>query len=286
MIKIAVLITCHNRKEKTIKCLHALFNQYDIEEVKLKVFLVDDGSTDGTKQAINELFPNVTVIEGTGNLFWARGTSLAWQEALKSKEKFDYYLWLNDDTYLINAAIKELLKTQRNDTAIIVGSVCDPITKREVYGGVKLTNKSLRPFRFEITDITGKPQEIDLMNGNVVLVPHSVCNKIGIIDNFFEHAYADVEYSLRARKNDITILLTATHIAECKKSIFKYETYSNLTFFKKISRIFDRKVQPPKTWFRICYKYGGILWPLHFVIGYIKSIFKIVFEHNYFKKNN
>ena len=286
MINIAVLITCHNRKQKTIKCLQALFNQNHIENIKSKVFLVDDGSTDGTKQAINELFPNVTVIEGTGNLFWARGTSLAWQEALKSKAKFDYYLWLNDDTYLINTAINELLKTQRNGTEIIAGSVCDPITKREVYGGVKLTNKSLRPFRFEITDITGKPQEIDLMNGNVVLVPHSVCNKIGIIDNFFEHAYADVEYSLRARKNGITILLTATHIAECQKNTFDYEAYSKLTIFKKISSLFERKAKPPRSWFRICYKYGGILWPMHFVIGYIKDIFKILFEYNYFKKSN
>ena len=148
-----------------------------------------------------------------------------------------------------------------------------------------MTNKNLRPFKFEITDITEKPQEIDLINGNVVLVPHSVCNKIGILDNFFEHAYADVEYSLRARKNGITILLTAIHIAECKRNIFDYEAYSNLTFFKKISSLFDRKAKPPRTWFRICYKYGGVLWPLHFFIGYIKSFFKILFKHNYFNNN-
>ena len=146
MIKIAVLIACHNRKEKTIKCLYALFNQHDIEGVNLKVFLVDDGSTDGTRQAIEELFPKVIVKEGTGNLYWARGMSLAWQEALKSKEKFDYYLWLNDDTCLFNTAIKELLKTQRNGAEIIVGSVCDPVTKHRTYGGLKFTNKFLTPF--------------------------------------------------------------------------------------------------------------------------------------------
>ena len=208
MINIAVLITCHNRKQKTIKCLQALFNQSHIENVKLKVFLVDDGSTDGTKQAINELFPNVTVIEGTGNLFWARGTSLAWQEALKSKEKFDYYLWLNDDTYLINTAIEELLKTQRNATEIINGSVCDPVTKRRAYGGTKFTSKYLRPFRYKVIDVNGEPQEIDAFNGNVVLIPYSVYIKIGAIDNVFEHAFADVEYSLRARRNGITIHAT------------------------------------------------------------------------------
>ena len=282
MINIAVLITCHNRKQKTIKCLQALFNQNHIENVKSKVFLVDDGSTDGTKQAINELFPDVTVIEGTGNLFWARGTSLAWQEALKSKAKFDYYLWLNDDTYLINTEIEELLKTQRNATEIINGSVCDPVTKRRTYGGTKFTSKFLRPFRYEVLDVNGEPQEID---GNVLLVPHSAYIKIGAIDNVFEHAFADVEYSLRARRNGITILLTAKHVAECKRKTLDYETYLKFSLFKKISNLFSRKVKPPRSWFRICYKYGGILWPVHFFIGYIKSIIKILIEHNYFGKN-
>ena len=285
MINIAVLITCHNRKQKTIKCLQALFNQSHIENVKSKVFLVDDGSTDGTKQAINELFPNVTVIEGTGNLFWARGTSLAWQEALKSTAKFDYYLWLNDDTYLINTAIEELLKTQRNATEIINGSVCDPVTKRRVYGGTKFTSKYLRPFRYKVIDVNGEPQEIDTINGNVLLVPHSVYIKIGAIDNVFEHAFADLEYSLRARRNGITILLTAKHVAECKRKTLDYDTYLKLSLFKKISNIFNRKEKPPRSWFRICYKHGGVLWPVHFFIGYIKSIIKILFEHNYFGKN-
>jgi len=285
MIKIAVLIACHNRKEKTIKCLYALFNQHDIEGVNLKVFLVDDGSTDGTRQAIEELFPKVIVKEGTGNLYWARGMSLAWQEALNSKEKFDYYLWINDDVCLFNTAIKELLKTQRNGTEIIVGSVCDPVTKHWTYGGWKFASKFLRPFRFKITNINGKPQEIDTFNGNVVLVPHAVYIKIGAIDNAFEHAYADIEYSLRAKKNGITNLLAAEYVGECPSHTLDYEAYQKLSFFKKISNLFDRREKPPRDWFRMSYKYGGVLWPLHFFIGYIKSFFKILFKHNYFNNN-
>ena len=87
MINIAVLITCHNRKQKTIKCLQALFNQSHIENVKLKVFLVDDGSIDGTKQAINELFPDVTVIEGTGNLFLGKRYVIGVARSFKIESK-------------------------------------------------------------------------------------------------------------------------------------------------------------------------------------------------------
>tara|TARA_B100000579_G_scaffold405853_1_gene391832 strand:+ start:2058 stop:2915 length:858 start_codon:yes stop_codon:yes gene_type:complete len=285
MIKIAVLITCHNRKNKTIKCLKALFNQNDIKNISLKVFLVDDGSIDGTDTAVNKLFPNIIVVRGDGNLFWARGMSLAWQEALKSNDKFDYYLWLNDDTYLKSTAINELINTQKSSSDIITGSCCDPTSKRRTYGGTKFVNKFLTPFKYKVIDVNGAPQEIDTINGNVVLIPHSTYNKIGTIDNFFEHAYADVEYSLRAIKKNIKILLTANHVAECEAKVIDYESYYKMSFFEKIYNLFSRKEKPPKSWLRLCYKHGGVLWPIHFFVGYIKSIIKILLEHKFLKKN-
>ena len=230
MVDLSIIIPVYNTEQFLPRCIDSCL-ELDIDSKTYEIIIVDDGSTDGTKQAINELFPNVTVIEGTGNLFWARGTSLAWQEALKSKEKFDYYLWLNDDTYLINTAIEELLKTQRNATEIINGSACDPVTKRRTYGGTKFTSKFLRPFRYKVIDVNGEPQEVDTVNGNVLLVPHSVYIKIGAIDNVFEHAFADVEYSLRARRNGITILLTAKHVAECERKTLDYEAYLKLSLF-------------------------------------------------------
>ena len=86
MINIAVLITCHNRKNKTIRCLNNIFNQKYKGNIKFKVFLVDDNSSDGTNKAIKSLFPLVKIIKGNGNLFWAGGMRLAWKKALKDKK--------------------------------------------------------------------------------------------------------------------------------------------------------------------------------------------------------
>ena len=49
-IVIAVLLTCHNRKEKTVACLTELYNCTIPANYAFEVFLVDDGSTDGTAQ--------------------------------------------------------------------------------------------------------------------------------------------------------------------------------------------------------------------------------------------
>ena len=58
-IKIAAILTCFNRREKTVKCLDSLFraeNQYnlshDSEELCISVYLTDDACTDGTADAV------------------------------------------------------------------------------------------------------------------------------------------------------------------------------------------------------------------------------------------
>ena len=104
-MRIAALLTCFNRKEKTRKCLESLFAVRPNSDV----YLVDDGSTDGTSELIAELFPNVHIIIGSGDLYWSRGMYTAWKEAIK--EDYDYYLWLNDDVELRPFFLDELFNS-------------------------------------------------------------------------------------------------------------------------------------------------------------------------------
>ena len=63
MSNLAVLITCHNRKNKTIKCLRNLFKQKNFLDFKVEIFLVDDNSTDGTADTIKKNFTNINLIK-------------------------------------------------------------------------------------------------------------------------------------------------------------------------------------------------------------------------------
>lgn len=104
-------MTCHNRKSKTLATLESLFQQRSIDEIGHKVYLVDDGSTDGTSQAVQQKYPQVKLFSGDGNLFWNGGMRIAFSEAMKDEP--DYYLWLNDDTVLASEALNTLLTTSR-----------------------------------------------------------------------------------------------------------------------------------------------------------------------------
>jgi len=110
--RIAVLITCHNRKPKTLACLTALFNQTPPSSATTDVYLVDDGSTDGTAEEVHQAYPQVKILQGDGSLFWNGGMRKAFSEALKYD--YDYYLWLNDDTILYPEAIASLLTTSHH----------------------------------------------------------------------------------------------------------------------------------------------------------------------------
>src|SRR5574344_1109723 len=99
---IAAILTCHNRKQKTLKCLASLLNVIpDID-----IYLCDDGSTDGTSDEVLKMFNHVHILKGDGTLFWNRGMFTAWAEAIKGH--YNYYLWLNNDIELYPFFFQEL----------------------------------------------------------------------------------------------------------------------------------------------------------------------------------
>jgi GT2 family glycosyltransferase len=208
--EIAVLIACHNRREKTLRCLRDLFNQQHIDEkFNFTVFLVDDASTDGTSEAISKNFPQVRIIRGTGYLYWNKGMHLAWKKALEEKE-FDFYLWLNDDSVLFQDAIFTMLETfhKCGEDSIICGSTKSELTGIFTYGLRIKKGIELVP--------NGEIQFGEFMNGNVVLISKKIYEAIGIIDNIFPHAIGDNDYGLRAVKNGIRIATPADYIGYCE----------------------------------------------------------------------
>ena len=134
---IAILLTCHNRREKTSGCLLSLRNQIGLAAsvFQLNIFLVDDGCNDGTAEAALKIWPSANIIAGDGTLFWCGGMRKAWSAAAAIDP--DYYLLVNDDTVLFPQAVTELLTIcPTPETPVIaVGAIRDPETGHWVYGG-------------------------------------------------------------------------------------------------------------------------------------------------------
>ena len=207
-MKIAVLMTCHNRREMTLRCLRAFADaakeverQCGDGKWKLHIFLVDDGSTDGTGEAVQKWHEGISssststfhlhLIPGSGSLYWAKGMRLAWEAAVDRGHdgedavatKWDGFLWLNDDVVLRPDTLSTLLHFYTaNKDAVIVGEL-ENAQGEIVYG-----------------------KRGDLFTGNFVLVPRSVYEKIGMICGEFAHAWADSDYALRCKRAGVPVV--------------------------------------------------------------------------------
>jgi GT2 family glycosyltransferase len=209
--RLAVLMTCHNRRDKTLACLGALFLCDLAEEYLLDVFLVDDGSTDGTAQAVNTHYPQVNVITGNGNLYWNRGMHKAWHVAAQAKN-YDYYLWLNDDTYIFKNTLEVMLSTANltHNQSIIVAASCSKKTGELTYSGFLSTGEKIKP--------TQKFVQAHTFNGNCVLISNAVFQKVDNLDPLFHHAIGDMDYGLRAIKLGIKALIAPNFLAHCESN--------------------------------------------------------------------
>lgn len=215
MKSIATLITVYNRREKTLKCLRNLIKQKLPNDFLLDIYLTNDGCTDGTPEAVRSEFPQVHIIEGNGSLFWNRGMYAAWCEA--EKGNYDYYLWLNDDTFLFENSLNNLIDTAQTDLGtIIVGVTIDSKQSKITYGGWGQ--------RGLIKDLSSTERCITF-NGNIVLIPKSVFSVLGKNDPYFRHTLGDLDYGLRATEHGIPIKAcpTISGICDTHNSIPKWK---------------------------------------------------------------
>lgn len=273
--KTAILIACYNRKDKTLRCLRRLHTiNYNFD-----VYLVDDQSTDGTSEAVDIEFPQVNIILGTGNLFWNRSMHLAWQHA--SKKSYDYYIWLNDDVVLYEFFFTELFECSAlcHEKSIVSGIVESHNKTQILYGGTDNNKKLLLP--------NEKMQLITNMNGNIVLIPKFVFMVLGNLDYMFHHDLGDVDYGLRAKKNNINVFTTRVAIGSCESNSFCRVRLWNSSIINRFKKLYSPLGNHPSINFYFRHKHYGLSNALRYyihihVINFLSdNIVQLLFKNRY-----
>ena len=278
MARVSVLITCHNRKAKTLACLEALFKNPLPERCLLEVFLLDDGGVDGTERAVRENYPQVNIIRGNGNLYWNGGMRVAFAAAME--RVFDYYLWLNDDTLLYPTALGSLIATsdelqsKLGKSVIVVGSTQDAIDGRLTYGGVVRPSK-WKTLLFELVVPGEVPIECETMNGNCVLVPHAIAKEVGNLDKAFVHAMGDQDYGLRAQRAGFSVWVMPGFAGSCShNSVTGSFNDASLPVVVRLRRMSQPKGLPLSSWQVFTQRYAGFFWPIYWLWPYARVISK------------
>lgn len=268
---ITVLATCHNRRATTLSNLAAM--RLAAVGVPYRVVLVDDGSTDGTGDAVRANHPEATVVDGDGSLYWNGGMRKAWQSALSYET--DYYLLWNDDLELAPGALAQLLALQQELEAvhgprvITVGKVTDPDSGQVTYGGYVRTSKISR-LRFGRAPDGGAP--CATMNANCVLVPARAVADVGILSEHFRHGAGDIDYGLRAVKAGYRIVQSPFSVGCTPYNDQFVADTSRLTWSNRHFILKHPKGAPVDEWLYLCRTHAGWLWPVNFVFRYLRMI--------------
>jgi GT2 family glycosyltransferase len=201
-IGVAVVAPVHNRKAITLQCLKSLFRSRT-EGIDLAVVIVDDGSTDGTGEAIREQFPSVEVIEGDGNLWYTEGTNVGIRRALELDPQ--YILLINDDQVFDGDFLRYMLETAEKYPRSVVGPLLllwdaphklfqtSPVWDTWAGGWRHWCSQT-------VWTVPGKPWLVDLIVGNCVLVPAKAFEETGLMDSKDFPNFGDVEFTPRLKR--------------------------------------------------------------------------------------
>jgi GT2 family glycosyltransferase len=277
--RIAVLLTCHDRVERTTACLTSLREQGARSQVTLEVVLVDAGSSDGTADTVGEHFPEVTVLRRGPELFWNGGMRVALAHAYGSDP--DLYLWLNDDVELDPDALATLLTTHdellatRAAPCIVVGSTRDPESGVLTYGGVVRPDRR-RPLHYERVEPTDRPVEVETMNGNCVLIPREVVARVGNLAAAYTHGMGDYDYGHRATRARAEVWIAPGTIGTCSRNPPRRPAESFDEHRRRATS--PTGGLPPTEWLTFARRWAGPLWPVYAASPYVRQFLRWVRE--------
>jgi N-acetylglucosaminyl-diphospho-decaprenol L-rhamnosyltransferase len=110
--RVSVLVVSYNAREYLLNCLESLESTLPLE-----IIVVDNGSTDGSSDAVRLAFPRASVIASRENLGFARANNLALRQA-----RAPYVLILNPDAEVRPGAVEAMARLLDEDTDVgVVG---------------------------------------------------------------------------------------------------------------------------------------------------------------------
>jgi len=229
-VQLTISIVSYNTKALLNNCLDSIYK--NIKNISFEVIVVDNNSTDGTIEMLEEKFPRIKLIKNKENVGFAKANN---QAILKSRGK--YFLLLNSDTVVLPGSIEKMMEFM--DSNLEAGAVScrlifpdgSPQPWINVYSNMG-TNLWIILLRvFQVKRLISKPgwrrflikyfkrilgkainsyfdcyrngqviREVDFGSGACLLVRREVIEKVGLLDENFFMYYEDADWCIRIKR--------------------------------------------------------------------------------------
>ena len=218
--KLAIVVVNYRTADLVIDCLASL-HEPGAMPAGTRVVIVDGASGDGSSTRLaeaikaNEWSQRVTLLALDVNGGFAYGNNRGLEKLHSLYGEPDYVLFLNPDTVVRNAALRELVAfMDRTPGAGIAGSLLEdhdetpqacafrfPGAIAELESEARVGALSRLTIRWRVlADVGKEPVRVDWVSGASMIVRSQVLREVGVFDEAYFLYYEEVDLCMRAAK--------------------------------------------------------------------------------------
>jgi GT2 family glycosyltransferase len=246
--ELAIIIVSYNTKGDLENCLRSLHDHPPLATHEIVV--VDNGSRDGSAEAVRAHWPHVTVMALNSNVGFASANNAAIR-----RTESELVLLLNSDTVVPEGAIDRLIAAIRElPGASIVGPrIVDGSGKAELSYGRMMTplaewrQKRLvrRASPMKVSSLTSKTRRVDWVTAACLLVRRSDAEAAGLLDERYFMYCEDVDFCAAVRANGGCVYFTPlSQIVHLRGRSWRSNPGATAESYRRSQLAFYRKHHP------------------------------------------
>jgi len=209
---LSVIIVSYNTVELLRNCLRSIKNASGI--IEYEVIVVDNNSTDGSVQMVNNEFPEVIIIVNPRNV----GFGVANNQGVHIA-RGDFILLLNSDTIVYPGAFQSMVDYLKNhpDVKIVGPCLLNPDMSVQMqckrgfprflnslghFSGLAYLFPTLRPLNGYLSPLPNDvTHEVDAVSGACLMITRNVIDQAGGLfdEQYFMH-FEDIDLCFRIKK--------------------------------------------------------------------------------------
>lgn len=240
--RVSIVIVTWNNLDYTRQCISSLLADQTWPNIELIV--VDNASTDGTVEYLNQLseeHANIRTILNRSNVGFAAANNIG----LKHVQDSEYFVLLNNDTVLPVGWLARLLRHLREPNVGMVGPVTNSAgneAKIEVpYTGIEEMNDFAQAY---MAARDGEFFEINMLAMYCIAMRKEVVEAVGLLDERFGIGmFEDDDYARRVREKGYKIICAEDAFVHHwgRASFSKLDNAEYVQLFEKNRSLFEKK---------------------------------------------